>query len=50
MAMTFLLSVIMMAGLFLMLYSGVGLIQDRRFFTSRTGCGAECRHRPQRAF
>ena len=34
MAMTFLLSVIMMAGLFLMLYSGVGLIQDRRFFTS----------------
>jgi hypothetical protein len=34
MAMTFLLSVIMMAGLFLMLYSGVGLIQDKRFFTS----------------
>lgn len=32
--MTLLLSLIMMAGLFLMLYSGVGLIQDKRFFTS----------------
>ena len=34
MTMTLLLSLIMMAGLFLMLYSGVGLIQDKRFFTS----------------
>ena len=32
--MTLLLSLVMMAGLFLMLYSGVGLIQEKRFFTS----------------
>lgn len=31
---TIILSLIMMAGLFLMLYAGVGLIQDRKFFTS----------------
>ena len=31
---TLLLSVMMMAGLFLMLLAGVGFIQDKRFFTS----------------
>ncbi|MBE6130045.1 MAG: hypothetical protein E7185_12340 [Erysipelotrichaceae bacterium] len=31
---TIILSLIMMAGLFLMLYAGVGLIQDRKIFTS----------------
>lgn len=31
---TFILSVVMMAGLFLMLWSAVGFIQDKRFFTS----------------
>lgn len=34
MALTLLLSFMMMAGLFLMLLSGVGFIQDKRFFTS----------------
>ena len=31
---TIILSAVMMAGLFLMLYAGVALIQDKRFFTS----------------
>ena len=31
---TLTLSLVMMAGLFLMLLSGVGFIQDKRFFTS----------------
>lgn len=30
----FLLSIVMMAGLFLMLYAGVGLIQEKKYFTS----------------
>ena len=34
MLLTILLSVMMMAGLFLMLLGGVGFIQDRRFFSS----------------
>ena len=34
MLITILCSVIMMAGLFLMLWSGVGFIQDKRFFSS----------------
>ena len=34
MLLTLILSLVMMAGLFLMLLSGVGFIQDRRFFTS----------------
>lgn len=34
MLVTILLSVMMMAGLFLMLWSGVGFIQDQRFFSS----------------
>ena len=34
MGLTILLSIIMMAGLFLMLFAGVGFIQDKRFFTS----------------
>ncbi len=34
MLLTFLLSAMMMAGLFLMLLGGVGFIQDRRFFSS----------------
>lgn len=34
MALTFLLFLLMMAGLFLMLLGGVGFIQDKRFFTS----------------
>ncbi len=34
MILTILLSVLMMAGLFLMLLSGIGFIQDKRFFTS----------------
>ena len=34
MGLTILLSLITMAGLFLMLWSGVGFIQDKRFFTS----------------
>ncbi len=34
MSLTVFLSVLMMAGLFLMLLAGVGFIQDRRFFTS----------------
>ena len=34
MLITVLLSVVMMAGLFLMLWSGVGFIQDKRFFSS----------------
>lgn len=32
--MTILLSFLMMAGLFLLLWAGVGFIQDERFFTS----------------
>lgn len=31
---TIILSIVMMAGLFLMLWSAVGFIQDKRFFTS----------------
>ena len=34
MTVTILLSLMMMAGLFLMLLSGIGFIQDKRFFTS----------------
>ncbi len=34
MIVTILLSLMMMAGLFLMLLSGIGFIQDKRFFTS----------------
>ncbi len=34
MTVTLLLSLMMMAGLFLMLWSGVGFIQDKRFFSS----------------
>ena len=34
MILTILLSLMMMAGLFLLLLSGIGFIQDRRFFTS----------------
>lgn len=34
MLLTIILSVIMMAGLFLMLWGGVGFIQDKRFFSS----------------
>lgn len=34
MGVTILLSIMMMAGLFLMLLAGVGFIQDKRFFTS----------------
>ncbi len=34
MLVTILLSLLMMAGLFLMLWSGVGFIQDKRFFSS----------------
>ena len=34
MLLTILLSVMMMAGLFLMLLGGVGFIQDKRFFSS----------------
>ena len=34
MALTILLAIMMMVGLFLMLLSGVGFIQDKRFFTS----------------
>ena len=34
MVLTILLAIMMMAGLFLMLLSGVGFIQDKRFFTS----------------
>ncbi len=34
MLLTILLSIMMMAGLFLMLLSGIGFIQDKRFFTS----------------
>ena len=34
MKMTLLLSAVMMAGLFLMLYAAVALIQDKKFFTS----------------
>ena len=34
MLLTLLLSLMMMAGLFLMLLSGIGFIQDKRFFTS----------------
>ena len=34
MILTFLLSIMMMAGLFLMLLGGVGFIQDKRFFSS----------------
>ena len=34
MRLTLILSVIMMAALFLMLYAGVGLIQDKKYFTS----------------
>jgi len=34
MILTFLLSVLMMTGLFLMLLGGVGFIQDKRFFSS----------------
>jgi len=34
MLITFLLSVMMMAGLFLMLLAGVGFIQDKKFFSS----------------
>lgn len=34
MVITILLSLLMMAGLFLMLLSGIGFIQDKRFFTS----------------
>jgi len=34
MTLVFLFSVCMMLGLFLMLYAGVGLIQDNRFFTT----------------
>ena len=34
MVLTVLLAIMMMAGLFLMLLSGVGFIQDKRFFTS----------------
>ncbi len=34
MSLTVFLAVLMMAGLFLMLWAGVGFIQDRRFFTS----------------
>lgn len=34
MILTILLAIMMMAGLFLMLLSGVGFIQDKRFFTS----------------
>ena len=39
MILTFILSVLMMTGLFLMLLGGVGFIQDKRFFTSaRSSC------------
>ena len=34
MTLTILLAIMMMVGLFLMLLSGVGFIQDKRFFTS----------------
>ncbi len=34
MLVTLILSVVLMAGLFLLLYAGVGLIQDNRFFSS----------------
>ena len=34
MLITILLSLMMMAGLFLMLWSGVGFIQDKKFFSS----------------
>lgn len=34
MGLTILLSIVMMAGLFLMLLAGVGFIQDKRFFSS----------------
>lgn len=34
MTLTILLSVMTMAGLFLMLWAGVGFIQDKRFFSS----------------
>ena len=34
MLLTILFSIMMMAGLFLMLLGGVGFIQDKRFFTS----------------
>ncbi|MBR3164590.1 MAG: hypothetical protein IKF16_00235 [Lachnospiraceae bacterium] len=34
MGFTIILSLVMMAGLFLLLYSGVGLIQDEKFFSS----------------
>jgi len=34
MRLTLMLSVIMMTALFLMLYAGVGLIQDKKYFTS----------------
>ena len=34
MLLTILLSVMMMLGLFLMLWGGVGFIQDKRFFSS----------------
>lgn len=34
MLVTIMLSILMMAGLFLMLWSGVAFIQDKRFFSS----------------
>lgn len=34
MIMTILLSVMMMAGLFMLLWGGVGFIQDKKFFSS----------------
>ena len=34
MILTILLSIMMMAGLFLMLWGGVGFLQDKRFFSS----------------
>ena len=34
MLITLICSLILMAGLFLMLLSGIGFIQDKRFFTS----------------
>ena len=37
MRLTLLLSVIMMAGLFLLLYAGVGFLRDKKYFTRAEG-------------